>query len=164
MGVYPKHASDFGDYFDRLSNLMDSPAVTTLGEVGMDCSEGAKPFGIQKSTLQWVLALARPYMPLVLHIRASGESPQASDTLYREVLGLMQERVPNTLQSIHLHCFNGDSATIKLWSDAYPGTYFGFSSMVRGLATDRDGGSKPFQETGSSWSLTPPISPIWPDL
>ena len=58
MGVHPKHASDFGDYyFDRLSKLMDSPAVTALGEVGMDCSEGAKPFGIQKSTLRWVFAV-----------------------------------------------------------------------------------------------------------
>ena len=58
VGVHPKHASDFGDYyFDRLSKLMDSPAVTALGEVGMDCSEGAKPFGIQKSTLRWVLAV-----------------------------------------------------------------------------------------------------------
>jgi predicted metal-dependent TIM-barrel fold hydrolase len=74
--VHPKHAGDFGDYyFDRLSRLMDSPAVTALGEVGMDCSEGAKPFAIQKSTLRWVLALARPYMPLVLHVRASGEGP-----------------------------------------------------------------------------------------
>jgi Tat protein secretion system quality control protein TatD with DNase activity len=60
---------DFGDYyFDRLSKLLDSPDVTALGEVGMDCSEGAKPFGIQKSTLKWALALARPYMPLVFHI------------------------------------------------------------------------------------------------
>jgi hypothetical protein len=58
VGVHPKHASDFGNYyFDRLSKLMDSPAVTALGEVGMDCSEGAKPFGIQKSTLRWVLAV-----------------------------------------------------------------------------------------------------------
>jgi Tat protein secretion system quality control protein TatD with DNase activity len=146
--VHSKHAGDFGDYyFDRLSRLMDSLAVTALGEVGMDCSEGANyPFAIQKSTLRWVLALARPYMPLVLHVRASGEGPQATDALYREVLGVMQEKVPNTLQSIHLHCFNGDPVTVKLWSDSYPGT------------------SKPFQETGSSWSLTPPISPTWPDL
>ena len=62
-----------------------------------------------------------------------GDSPQATDTLYREVLGLTQDKVPNTLQSIHLHCFNGDEATVKLWSDAYPGTYFGFSSMVKGF-------------------------------
>ena len=122
----------------------------------MDCSEGAKPFGIQKSTLRWVLALARPYMPLVLHIRASGEGPQKIDTLYREVLGLMQEKVPNTLQSIHLHCFNGDSVTVKLWSDAYPGTYFGFSSMVKGFGDRQRWDSKPFQGTGSSWSLTTP--------
>jgi len=75
--AYPKHAMDFGDYyFDRLSKLLDSPAVTALGEVGMDCSDGAKPFGIQKSTLKWVLALARPYMPLVFHIRASGIAPR----------------------------------------------------------------------------------------
>jgi TatD DNase family protein len=134
VGVHPKHAMDFGDYyFDRLSKLLDSPAVTALGEVGIDCSEEAKPFGIQQSTLKWVLALAWPYMPLLFHIRASGDSPQATDTLYREVLGLMQDNVPNTLQSIHLHCFNGDDATVKLWSDAYPGTYFGFSSMVKGF-------------------------------
>jgi Tat protein secretion system quality control protein TatD with DNase activity len=77
VGVHPKHASYFGDYyFDRLSRLMDSPAVTALGEVGMDCSEGTKPFAMRKSTLRWVLALARPYMPLVLHIRASAEGPR----------------------------------------------------------------------------------------
>jgi Tat protein secretion system quality control protein TatD with DNase activity len=130
----------------------------------MDCSEGAKPFGIQKSTLQWVLALARPYMPLVLHIRASGDSPQATDTLYREVLGLMQEKVPNTLQGIHLHCFNGDSATVKLWSDAYPGTYFGFSSMVKGFGDRQRRGLKGV--TGNRLLLEPdsPISPMWPDL
>jgi hypothetical protein len=119
-------------------------------------------------------------MPLVFHIRASGDSPQATDALYREVLGLTVDKVPNTttclpriveyhslssetppfgpisllppvqslsigntcsedikvpntLQSIHLHCFNGDEATVKLWSDAYPGTHFGFSSMVKGF-------------------------------
>ena len=75
VGVHPKRAMDFGDYyFDRLSKLLDPPAVTALGEVGIDCSEGAKPFGIQQITLKWVLALARPYMPLVFHIRASGDS------------------------------------------------------------------------------------------
>jgi Tat protein secretion system quality control protein TatD with DNase activity len=57
--------------------------------------------------------------------------------LYREVLGLMQENVPNTLQSIQFHCFNGDSVTVDLWSDAYPGTYFGFASMVKGFG-DRE--------------------------
>jgi hypothetical protein len=95
VGVHLKYASDFGDYyFDRLSKLMDSPAVTALGEVGMDCSEGTKPFGIQKSTLQWVLALARPYMPLVLHIRASGENPQATDMLCPMEIGPSPERPP----------------------------------------------------------------------
>jgi Tat protein secretion system quality control protein TatD with DNase activity len=43
-----------------------------------------------------------------------------------------------TLQSIHLHCFNGDPVTVKLWLDSYPGTYFGFSSMVKGFG-DRQG-------------------------
>jgi hypothetical protein len=61
----------------RTGDSLDSPAVTAFGEVGIDCSEGAKPFGIQSSTLKWVLELARPYMPLVFHIRASGDSPQS---------------------------------------------------------------------------------------
>ena len=59
--------------------------------------------------------------------------PRGNGYVVREALGLMQEKVPNTLHSIHLHCFNGDSVTVKLWSDAYPGTYFGFSSMVKGF-------------------------------
>jgi hypothetical protein len=42
VGVHPKHVGDFGDcYFDHLSRLMNSPAVTTLAEVGLDCSKGA---------------------------------------------------------------------------------------------------------------------------
>ena len=77
VGVHPKHAMDFGDYyFDRLTKLFDSPAVTALGGVGIDCSEGAKPFGIHQSTLKWVLSLACPYMPLVFHIQASGVAPR----------------------------------------------------------------------------------------
>jgi Tat protein secretion system quality control protein TatD with DNase activity len=86
VGVHPKNTGDFGDcYFDRLSRLMDSPAVTALGEVALDCSKGAKLFAVQYSTLRWVLALARPYMPLVLHVRVSEEDPQATDALYRRV-------------------------------------------------------------------------------
>ena len=89
VGVHPKHTSDFGDYyFDCLSKLMDSPAVTALGEVGMDCSEGAKPFGIQKSTLRWVLVLVRPYMPLVLHIRVSGGRPPGNGYVVPGGIGL----------------------------------------------------------------------------
>jgi hypothetical protein len=49
--------------------------------IAFECSEGAKSFGIQSSTLKWVLELARPYMPLVFHIRASGDNPQATDAL-----------------------------------------------------------------------------------
>ena len=104
-----------------------------LSEVGLDCSEGAKPFAVQYSTLRWVLAFARPGMPLVLHVRASGEGPKATDALYRRVLGVVQEKVPNSLQGIHLHCFHGDSVTVKLWLNSYAGTYFGFTMMVKGF-------------------------------
>jgi len=96
VGVHPKHASQFDDYcHDRLSRLMDSPAVAALGEIGLDCSEGQPSFAIQLSTLRWALALCRPYLPLVLHVRASGDNPKDTDKLYRLVLGVVQERVPN---------------------------------------------------------------------
>ena len=55
---------------------------------------------------------------------------------------MTQDKVINSLQSIHLHCFNGDEATVKLWSDAYPGTYFGFSSMVKGFGDRQRRGLK----------------------
>jgi Tat protein secretion system quality control protein TatD with DNase activity len=53
--------------------------------------------------------------------------------LYRKVLGVRQEKVPNSLQGIHLLCFHGDSVTVKLWLNSYPGTYFGFTMMVKGF-------------------------------
>jgi Tat protein secretion system quality control protein TatD with DNase activity len=72
-------------------------------------------------------------MPLVLHVRASGEGHKATDALYQRVLGVLQEKVPNSLQGIHIHCFHGDSVTVKLWLNSYPGTYFGFTMMVKGF-------------------------------
>jgi hypothetical protein len=41
-----------------------------------------------------------------------GGYPKETDP--SQVLGLTLDKVPNTLQSIHLHCFNGDEATVKL--------------------------------------------------
>ena len=119
VGVHPKHASQFGDYYyDQLSRLMDSPAVTALDEIGLDCSEGAKPFAIQYSTLLWSLSLARSYTPLVLHVRTSEDNLRETNCLYRRVLGAVLEKVPNSRQGIHLHCFNGDMASGKLWLDS----------------------------------------------
>ena len=52
VGVHLKNASDFGGCcFDRLYRLVDSYAVIVLGNVGLDCREGAKSFGVQYSTL-----------------------------------------------------------------------------------------------------------------
>ena len=91
VGVHPKHANTFGVcYFDQLSRLVDFPVVTALGEVGLDCSEGAKPFAVQYSTLLWVLALERPYMPLVLHVRASEDGIRETASLYRRGLGALE--------------------------------------------------------------------------
>jgi hypothetical protein len=53
--------------------------------------------------------------------------------LYRNVFGVMQEKVPNSLQGIPLHCFHGDSVTVKLWLNSYPGTYFGFTMKMKGF-------------------------------
>jgi hypothetical protein len=112
VGVHPENAGDFGDYyFDRLSRLIDSPAVTALGEVGLDCSEGAKPFAVRYSTLRWVLALARPYMPPAC--TGLGGRPPGNGCIVPEGIGVVQEKVPNSLQGIHLHCFHGDSVTVK---------------------------------------------------
>lgn len=113
---------------------MNSPAVAALGEIGLDCSEGQPSFAIQLSTFRCALALCRPYLPLVLHVRVSGDNPKDTDKMYRLVLRVVQERVPNSQQGSHLHCFSGDSATVKLWFEAYPRTYFGFSTVVKGFA------------------------------
>jgi hypothetical protein len=71
-----------------------------------------------------------------------------------------------TLQSIHLHCFNGDPVTVKLWLDSYPGTYFGFSSMVKGFGDRQRRGLKtvPGNRLLLESDPPPPISPTWPDL
>jgi hypothetical protein len=106
-----------------------------------------------------VLALARPYKPLVLHVQALGDGPQEADALYRRLLGVVQEKVPNSLPGIHLHCFHGDSVTVKLWLNAYPGTYFGFTMLVKGFGErQRLGLSSPC----FFWSRTSPFAPRVP--
>ena len=162
VGVHPKHASQFGDcYFDQLSRLVDSPAVTALGEIGLDCSEGAKPFAIQYSTLLWALSLARPYMPLVLHVRASEDSLRETTCLYRRVLVAVLEKVPNSRQGIHLHCFNGDMATVKLWLDSYPENYFGFTLTVKGF---EEGQKRGLRAVPGTRLLLESDSPHLPDV
>jgi len=51
-------------------------------------------------------AVSSTNMTLIQHMETA--------RLYRKVLGAVLEKVPNSRQGIHLHCFNGDLATVKL--------------------------------------------------
>jgi Tat protein secretion system quality control protein TatD with DNase activity len=39
-------------------------------------------------------------------------------------------------------CFNGDSVTVKLWLHSYPGTYFGYTMLVKGFGERQKQGLK----------------------
>ena len=132
VGVHPSHAREFDDaHHSQLERLVNSPDVAALGEIGVDCIEGAKAFELQLGTLRWAVGLCLPYKPLVLHCRASGGSSQASAVLYRRLLGVVQEKVLKRLQGIHLHTFTVDTATVILWLESYPETYFGFYLLAK---------------------------------
>ena len=46
------------------------------------------------------------------------------------VLSHLKDKVPR-LQPIHVHCFTGNQISMESWISEFPGTYFGFTGLVR---------------------------------
>ncbi len=129
IGFHPRHAPLLcTSILSRIEELLRSPLVLALGEVGLDFTEPESTWMTQQRALQDLLEYSMPVRPLILHLR-DGDNP------YGVTSGLACLRIARDClaptQRIHLHCFTGNLAMLMTWSDHFPRTYFGFSGLVR---------------------------------
>ena len=126
VGIHPKHAVSFSEEsFAEFQALCAHPAVTGIGEVGIDHSTNSSTWRFQHLVLDRALDVLEQRHVLVLHCR----SPEGSDEAFYPLMCHLKGRVDQT-QRIHLHCFQGGIRTLRDWSQHFPNTYFGFTRAV----------------------------------
>ena len=104
-----------------------------IGEIGVDLTG-------QQVHLQEQLSVFREYinfyvskqllsLVLVLHCRSQGYTSEASDHCLR----VMDQKVPIANRRsvrVHRHCYNGSLEEKDKWLQKFPGTMFGFTSII----------------------------------
>ncbi len=113
-----------------LRNLITSPAVAALGEIGIDRTVDVELWAQQVSVLEQeqVLSLSDVKKPIVLHIRGSRQDRYGSDAnaCVREVV----REYCGRHQPIHLHCFGSEPSQVRRWLREFPNSHFSFSGQV----------------------------------
>ncbi|XP_061177590.1 uncharacterized metal-dependent hydrolase HI_0454-like [Saccostrea echinata] len=129
IGVHPKHVDELTpDRFLHMKNLLDSPYVVALGEIGLDRTVPVKLWRHQDEVFRQVLKLTRKDKVLVLHLRGIAADRIGMDVHTRCMQLLRKSCDPD--QPIHLHCFMGDPELVKEWLDSCSNVYFGFTGAV----------------------------------
>ncbi|MCG8035097.1 MAG: TatD family hydrolase [Candidatus Thiodiazotropha taylori] len=135
LGVHPHLITndDCDTLYGRLERLLQKhPEAVGIGEVGIDhtskcyhnrcrtrqaCSD--EKIMAQRRFLSLALQLAkRENKPVVLHVRDEGTGLAAA-----QVLNLL-ENLDMTNHPIHRHCFTGDVAEYRTWTNTLPNCYF----------------------------------------
>lgn len=131
VGFHPRHAGykrqSIQDYLSELRVLLDCPRVVALGEIGLDHTEPTEFWHLQLNLLQEVLPLLRDNHVLVIHCR--GMKGDCGTEVYLLLLHYLRKAV-STHHPIHLHCFTGNEYVLQRWLEAFPRTYFGFTSLI----------------------------------
>lgn len=117
IGLHPHNAQDWSAAAgERLAELLKSPAVVALGEIGLDYHYDFSPRSRQLEAFAAQLQLAAAHdLPVVIHARESE----------RDVLRLLQQAAP--LKGVW-HCFWGDAAAAAAAVDM--GLYIGVGGPV----------------------------------
>ena len=103
VGIHPRHAASISD--DRLAEfqaLCANPAVTGVGEVGIDHTVNSSLWRCQHIVLDQALDVLEDRHVLVFHCR----SPAGSDEVFYPLIFHLRGRVDRN-QRIHLYCFQG---------------------------------------------------------
>ncbi len=75
IGFHPRHAPLLcASILSRIEELLHSPLVSALGEVGLDFTEPESTWMTQQRALQDLLEYSMPVRPLILHLR-DGDNP-----------------------------------------------------------------------------------------
>jgi TatD DNase family protein len=132
IGVHPKKLHEMSkEKFDELMQLMRSPKVAGLGEVGLDIRDPSdyQELDQQKKKLLGLLQLAIGEFKdkvLVLHCRGSRMNPGHVDAMYNDLCNYLRSAEVPKEKLIHLHCYTGSAETLRFWISKYPNTYVGF--------------------------------------
>ena len=106
----------------------------SVGEVGLDHSEGPKRWRHQMETLSKFLTFVDVQKVLILHCWGM---PQDNGTeVYMLLHHLVKASVP-TQQKIYLHCFTGDGYVLQQWTDTFPNLYLGFTRIVKHFSLEQ---------------------------
>ena len=133
MGIHPNYSKENISRFEPSVQLireqMDQRNLNGLGEVGLDFLKGGN-VQKQEQILEWILPLARPEIPLILHVRGISEDSN-SELAYDHALRLLIKNNLDKNQAVQLHSFTGTSRTVQRWLKIFPNCYFSFSGLVR---------------------------------
>ena len=129
IGLHPKgaHRADEADLV-KLDQLLLSPVVVALGEVGLDYSTGGEQdHRAQRRVLERLMDMAdRHRLPVVLHTRDRGDGTASEDCL--DILRLL---LPQG-HRIYRHCFTGSRRDAERWLQIFPLTWFGIGGAIFG--------------------------------
>lgn len=132
LGFHPKHAKNsvarIEDEVRQFRRLLRNPRVVAFGEVGLDHSEPMKYWAYQVELLEKVLPFLEDRHVLVIHCR--GMQGDCGTEAFMLLLYFLRKNV-RSHQSVHLHCFTGNSYVLERWLEVFPRTYFGFTNKVR---------------------------------
>lgn len=132
MGIHPNYSK--GDLnklkpsVQKIKEQMILGNLNGLGEVGLDFLKGGH-IKKQEEILEWILPLARPDIPLILHIRGI-PADSNNELAYNHALYFLLNKL-DTSQTIQLHSFTGTSLTVNKWLMNFPNCYFSFSGIIQ---------------------------------
>jgi TatD DNase family protein len=132
VGVHPKHYHTLNlERLLQLQRLLDNPRVAALGECGLDRTISPTEWCAQEEVFSRMLRLAKPYQPLVLHLRGPAGDVYGSD-VHCHCMMLMELYCSGD-QLVHVHCFTDTSMIVGLWLRKFQNVHFGITAAVRGF-------------------------------
>uniref|UniRef100_K1Q6T5 Putative deoxyribonuclease TATDN2 n=2 Tax=Magallana TaxID=2171616 RepID=K1Q6T5_MAGGI len=159
VGVHPKQHSTFSEEkMMLLEQLLHHPKVVALGECGLDRSVPPSEWTQQEDVFIKLLKLAKPCIPIVLHLRGPAGDKYGSDVIARCMM-LMEVHCRNA-QRIHLHCFQGKTDVVKAWLKKFPNTCFGLTASVRTFDSHQIAGLKAIPRTNIVLETDAPYFPF----
>jgi len=118
-GIHPHDAKDANpEILPLLEELLKSPRMVAIGEVGLDFFRDHSPKEKQKEVLRYFVRLHKQTgKPLVIHCRDA----------YEDMLELFKEESKDPFQGV-MHCFSSDKAVMKQFLDI--GFYISFAGPL----------------------------------
>ncbi|XP_021356386.1 putative deoxyribonuclease TATDN2 [Mizuhopecten yessoensis] len=130
FGIHPRLAALESDQTLRkwgweLERLMDVQGTVSVGECGLDTSGRTSWRVLQRQKMIFesqVRIAARRGLPIVIHCRGGMRTSE-------ECLPILGKHLMKT-HRVHRHCFTGDLAEHRMWSEAFPNCKFGISPLI----------------------------------